>query len=231
MSRSTGLLRDAGLVFIGKKKSGDYHGETNSATWLKRLEDKVLPRICGGVLVVDRALYHLARTEDTRPARANFRKAEFVAWLEKHAAVPEDCGHTWRRAKTVAQMRLQAAKNRPAPRYLVQDLAARFEVSILISPVAHPELNPIEMVWGTVKMAAKRGNVDFHVTPLKALVEAEFEKITAYVWARYEDNEVGVEEYYRSVDEISAEVEEAFKGEQDEDEEDAGIERESSDEE
>eukprot|EP00170_Pyropia_yezoensis_P003424 contig_14314_g3431 len=67
--------------------------------------------------------------------------------------------------------------------------------------------------------------------PLKALVEAEFEKITADVWARYEDHAIGVEEYYRSVDQISAEVEEAFQGEQDEDEEDAGIEHESSDEE
>eukprot|EP00170_Pyropia_yezoensis_P001894 contig_8110_g1898 len=93
--------------------------------------------------------------------------------------------------------------------HVVQDLAARFKVSILISPGAHPELNPIEMVWGAVKMAAKRGNVDFNLTPLKALVEAEFEKITADVWARYEDHAIGVEEYYRSVDEMSAEVEEA----------------------
>eukprot|EP00170_Pyropia_yezoensis_P001944 contig_8333_g1948 len=128
-------------------------------------------------------------------------------------------------------IRVQAAKDRPAPRYLVQNLAARFGVSILIFPVAHLELNPIEMVRETVKMTAKRGNVDFNLTPLKALVEAEFEKITADVWPRYEGHAIGVEEYYRSVDETSAEVKEAFKGEQDEDEEDAGIERESSDEE
>eukprot|EP00170_Pyropia_yezoensis_P003211 contig_13439_g3218 len=79
-SRSTGLPHDEGLVFIGKKMSGDYHGEMNSATWRKWLEDKVLPLIRGDVLVVDRAPYHLVRTQDTRPARANIRKAEFVAW-------------------------------------------------------------------------------------------------------------------------------------------------------
>jgi len=52
-------------------------------------------------------------------------------------------------------MRAQAAKHRPTPRYLVQDLAEEFDVSIIFSPVAHPELNPIEMVWGTVKDALR----------------------------------------------------------------------------
>jgi len=56
-----------------------------------------------------------------------------------------------------------------------------FNVKILISPVALLELNPIEMVWGTVKMALKRTNVDFSVAALKALVDVEFFKITAKV--------------------------------------------------
>jgi len=56
-----------------------------------------------------------------------------------------------------------------------------FNFKILISPVALLELNPIEMVWGTVKMALKRTNVDFSVAALKALVDVEFFKITAKV--------------------------------------------------
>jgi len=43
-------------------------------------------------------------------------------------------------------LKQRADQNRPTSRYLVQDLAARFGVTILISPVVHPELNPIEMV-------------------------------------------------------------------------------------
>jgi len=37
-------------------------------------------------------------------------------------------------------MKAEADKHRPAPRYQVQDLARRFNVKILISLVAHPEL-------------------------------------------------------------------------------------------
>ena len=63
-SRETGLVADAGLVFVGKKKSGDYHGEMNSDLWLKWLEQKVRPKIRGSVLVVDRAPYHMQLTAE-----------------------------------------------------------------------------------------------------------------------------------------------------------------------
>lgn len=54
-------------------------------------------------------------------------------------------------------MTAQADKTCPAPRCLVQDLAARFDVTILLSPVAHPDLNPIEMVLGRLKARQRYG--------------------------------------------------------------------------
>jgi len=71
-------------------------------------------------------------------------------------------------------LKQRADENGPTPRYLVQDLAARFRVMILISPVAHPELNPIEMAWGTVKMSLKRANVTFSIATLRSMAEVEF---------------------------------------------------------
>jgi len=109
-------------------------------------------------------------------------------------------------------MKAEADKHRPAPRYQVQDLARRFNVKILISPVAHPELNPIEIVWGTVKMALKRANVDFTIAALKASVDIEFAKITADVWCRYEDHAIKMEERYRDVGVKREEVEAVFSG-------------------
>jgi len=67
-SRETGLLQGAGLSFVGKKSTGDYHKEMNEPTWLKWLEDDVFPEISDGVLVIDRAPYHLTLTDDARPA-------------------------------------------------------------------------------------------------------------------------------------------------------------------
>jgi len=93
-SRDLGLVQDAGFVIQGKKKTGDYHGEIKLDLLLKWLGDKVLENIQEGVLVVDRAPYLMKLTEESRPASSLMRKAEVVAWLEQHEAVPEDWSDT-----------------------------------------------------------------------------------------------------------------------------------------
>jgi len=101
-------------------------------------------------------------------------------------------------------LKQRADENRPTPRYLVQDLAARFGVTILISTVAHPEINPIEMAWGTVKMSLKWANVTFSVATVRSMAEVEFVKITGEVWALYDDHSIKAETYYRAVDAVYA---------------------------
>jgi len=135
------------------------------------------------------------------------RKADPEDWLESHGAVPDGWPATWRYPMTVKQMHEQASKNRPAPRFLVHDLAHNFGVSVRISSVAHPEINPIEMVWKIVKVALWKSNVSFSWTRLEGLAELEFEKITAEVWARSEDHAIGMEDYYMEASRIRAEVE------------------------
>ena len=87
-SRETGLLQDAGISFVGKKSTGNYHKEMNGPTWLKWLEDDVFPKISDGVLVIDRAPYQLTLKDDARPATTKMKKAEFAEWLVCHDAVP-----------------------------------------------------------------------------------------------------------------------------------------------
>jgi len=229
-SRKTGLVDGAAWVFVGTKNSGDYHAEMKSTSWLKWLEESVLPKIRSGVLVIDRAPYHLVRNEATRPAASRFRKDQFADWLEAHNLILAEWGPQWRTTCTRAVLKKRADENRPSPRYLVQDLAARFDVSVLISPVAHPELNPIEMVWGTVKMALKRANTSFSLATLRSMAEVEFVKITAMVWAKYEDHAIKQETYYRAVDEVCAEVEAAFNGDKDDDEVEGSMDGDTEDE-
>jgi len=211
-SRETGLLQGAGLSFVGKKSTGDYDKKMNGPTWLKWLEIDVFPKISDCVLVIDRAPYHLTLTDDARPATTKMKKAEFAEWLVRHDAVPPSClSQDCRKLKTMADMEAEADKHRPAPRYQVQDLARRFNVKNLISPVDRPELNPIEIVWKTVKMALKRANVEFTMAALKSLVDNEFAKITANVWCRYEDHAINMEEWYCHVEPMREEVEAAFE--------------------
>lgn len=88
-SRETGLLQGASFVFKGKKQTGDYHGEMNSAVWLKWLPDKLFPKICGGVLVVDRAPYHMNLVDNSRPATSS-TSAETWERYEDHPISMED---------------------------------------------------------------------------------------------------------------------------------------------
>jgi len=212
-SRETSLVEGASLVFIGKKKPGDYHYEMNYGCWLEWLSEDVFPKIRGGVLVIDRAPYHLVRTEDTRPANTKMRKAEVPAWLRAHDCVPQEWeGNHWEKNKVNKELLEEAAKNRPAPRYLVQDLSKEFEISILMALVAHSEPNPIEMVWVTVKMALKRANIDLSLTALQALVAEQFSKMSTEEWPKYELYAIKIMENYREVGEVSAAVEEALWG-------------------
>lgn len=198
-SRKTGLVPDAGQVFIGQKRSGYYHKEMCSDVWLEWLQETMLQKIAVGVLVVDRAPYYMVLTPETAPAGSKLRKAKLADWLDAHNVVPADWEDGWWQSRAKAEVKAVADDNKPAPRYLVKQLAASFGVSVLISPVAHPDLNPIEMVWGTVKMALKRGNTAFTLTALKQLVVAEFETITPAVWAKYAAHAIKREDFYRGL--------------------------------
>jgi len=102
-------------------------------------------------------------------------------------------GPNLRTTCTPAVLKQRAHQNRPTPRCLLHDLPARFGVTILISLVAHPELNPIEMVWGMVKTSLKRADITFSVAKLLSMTEVEFVKITVEVLAWYEDHVIQAE--------------------------------------
>jgi len=90
--QNDGLSDRTSRAFVGKKNSGDYHAEMNSSSWLNWLEESVLPKICGGLLEIDRAPYHLVRNEATRPAASRFRKNQDADFLQAHTLVlPSGC--------------------------------------------------------------------------------------------------------------------------------------------
>lgn len=113
-----------------------------------------------------------------------------------HDAVSVDWDAGWLQWQMKDEMRAVADEYEPAPRFFVRDLAAAFGVSVLMSPVAHPDLNPIEVVCGLLKMALKRGNPRFISSSLKDAVAKKFDKITLEAGAKYEDHAIRVEDCY-----------------------------------
>ena len=202
----TGLLNEALLMFKGpgpkKKQPADYHSNMNSTIFLRWLEQSALPAIrrasSNAVLILDRATYHSMLTDFTRPPVISMHKAELIHCVERWGGPLTNWGWPshWQAQKVKPQL-LEAANHlKPAPKYRAQEIADKFGVSILFLPIAHPELNPIEMVWGKVKSICSSRNKEKKLSILEEVAKEEFSKIDEAAWKKYEDHVIKVEDQY-----------------------------------
>ena len=208
-SAETGLLDGCLLMFRGSKssQSSDYHTEMNSEVFLDWLEKTVFPKLkqigkkC--VLVLDRATYHTPLTPNTRPPSTSWNKKDLAAaitrWGGPHRSWPMD----WRVSRKVTKsiMMEHAKKIAPAPKYMVQHVADTFSeddfsIKILFLPVAHPELNPIEMVWGHVKTEVAKSNFDFKLAALEEYALLQMDKFGPELFSRYCQHAMKQEDKY-----------------------------------
>ena len=142
-----GLIPKAFRIFEAKKSRGDYHHMFNAECFLDWWQHQLLPNLpprC--VIVVDQASYHLVAQEQIMPS--TMRKAELQQWLSSHAVAWE--AH-WLRPRLKQELEKHIDKTP-----LITKLAAKHDHQVLILPVHHPELNPIELVWAIVKNECAR---------------------------------------------------------------------------
>eukprot|EP00172_Hildenbrandia_rubra_P002716 Plantae.Rhodophyta-Hildenbrandia_rubra.ctg379.p1 GENE.Plantae.Rhodophyta-Hildenbrandia_rubra.ctg379~~Plantae.Rhodophyta-Hildenbrandia_rubra.ctg379.p1 ORF type:complete len:337 (+),score=33.89 Plantae.Rhodophyta-Hildenbrandia_rubra.ctg379:1455-2465(+) len=200
-SSKSGLLEGGLLLHRCSKsnKSSDYHTEISSDLFLDWLEKRIFPKLqekgkC--VLVIDRAMHHLVKTEETRPVNQNqWRKGEITQWIQdRNIQTPDDWPLPWEGVMTKAELLGLAMANNPKPRYLVQDLADRFGVKILILPAAHPELSPIEMVWSNIKPKYASKSMNFNFKEVEKIAEEEMSCTTPEKLVRHERHTMEVEE-------------------------------------
>ena len=106
-------------------------------------------------------------------------KTVMKEWLtNKHIAFED----TDLKADLFAKIR-DAAPNRKL--FQTNDLAQRLGHTVLPSPVAHCELNPIELAWSKVKRYLKEHNQSFKLADLEKLVPAAFQSVTPEMWKSY----------------------------------------------
>ena len=78
-------------------------------------------------------------------------------------------------------------------------------------PVAHCELNPIEMAWSQVKHFIRTHNTKFTLTEMERLTHCAFEEVTPARWksliAHVQEK---VEDHYWEVDGLQMELVEEF---------------------
>lgn len=80
--------------------------------------------------------------------------------------------------------------NKPKPKFAVQqwfdDIGRGHRVLVL--PAAHPELNPIELVWSDMKTYVAHRNTEFSMKRVKELAEERLSMIDVFRWGKYCDH-------------------------------------------
>ncbi|KAJ0398810.1 hypothetical protein ATCC90586_004732 [Pythium insidiosum] len=98
--------------------------------------------------------------------------------------------------------------NKPAPVFQASVLAQKFGCDVLLLPVGHPELNPIEMVWSYVKGFVAKHNVNFSLADVERLAHEALDKFDADEWKKYIKHCIGVEDkFLAAADTIPIEIE------------------------
>ena len=149
-----GFLKGARDAFIGhsKNQAADYHTEMNSQhfiEWFTKVLDLLPDR---SIVVLDQASYHKKIEEGTKNPRSNWRKSEIIKFLiDNNFNVPHP--YSSFQDMNVPNLRQLAATKKNVEVKVVESLATKCgkNVKVLWLPVAHCELNPIELVWATVK--------------------------------------------------------------------------------
>ena len=169
-------------------------------------------RLQSAVLVMDRASYHTVLTNESRAATTSMKKSELVDWIlrnnckkpvseggepytkaeleESDRVVPTETGDKMRTVKGYTKYELLqiSSQNRPEGRYEVVRIIERFnlveqtDVRVLVLPVAHPQLNPIELVWSDVKRYVRSNNFDCDMKKIRALAEARMKEQGELLW-------------------------------------------------
>jgi hypothetical protein len=168
---ATGLIANACRIFEAKRSTGDYHHMFNARHFQEGWQKQLLPNLSSRcVIVIDRATFHLVPEEQIIPQ--TMRKAELQAWLTAKQIPWEE---HWLKPKL-----LEEVNNHLDKTPVVQKFAEAQGHKLLLLPVHHPELNPIELIWAIVKNECGRllrHGVKF--AEVREHLEQAFDKVTA----------------------------------------------------
>ncbi len=157
-------------------------------------ESKVYPKIKEtnhkAVVVLDRAIYHTFLDDLDRRPTSLWNKSRIADAIVRWNGVPEDWPLTWKHRKTKGELLAQARQIYPSPTYKIQKIAnefvtEEFNIKILFLPVAHPELNPIEMVWSKMKRSIAGKNMTHRLSAVEEQTRRKVELMTAFESNRY----------------------------------------------
>jgi transposase len=186
----------------------------NHTNYKKWLQEKLFPNLKPSlVIVVDNASYH--NIQINRHPTSNARKAEMLFWLDKHGI---------RHSSDMIKVELYDLIKMHKPQYetfAIDGLLAKHGHTMIRLPPYHPDLNPIEKIWGVVKNRVAAKNVTFKLQDVQQLAEENFAAVTEEEWAAVCRHVKVVEEEYMSKEhEIDSAMERIIINPDDDDDDD-----------
>jgi transposase len=136
------LLTGTLLAFEAKHSKGDYHAQFDWDIFQHWFTAQLLRHVPPhSLIILDRCPFHTVCRDAVVPSQMN--KGDLQQWLMERGIAWEE---QWLRARLMQEVDRYRDK-----KPMVEILAEEQGHKVLFLPVHHPELNPIELVWATVK--------------------------------------------------------------------------------
>ena len=135
------------------------------------------------VLVLDRATYHRFLDEEDKRPTTSWNKSKLANAIARWDGVPDDWTLASRVQKSKNELLEQAREIDPSPTYKIQKIADKFsegdfEIKKLSLPVAHPEINPLEMFRSKMKSRIATKNMTFRLSAVEEMARTAVQKLT-----------------------------------------------------
>ncbi|XP_047024143.1 uncharacterized protein LOC124633092 [Helicoverpa zea] len=171
-----GFVPNALLTYKANCVTGDYHSDINAENYEKWLKERLVPNLPpDSVVVLGNASYH--NVQNDRAPNSNSEKIEMQRWLtEKNIAFEQDM-------KKIELYDLIKKNKEKYISYKVDDILQPYGIKVIRLPPYHPELNPIEDVWGILNNYIASHNVDQNVTEIMKLINESLSQIDEGVWS------------------------------------------------
>ncbi|KAF4532073.1 hypothetical protein B566_EDAN015122 [Ephemera danica] len=198
---------ETSLCFEGKKDSNDYHNEMCGEHYLEWFSSVLRKIPEHSVIVIDQAPYHTMRDPQSINPTMAWRKDAIIDWLVKHEIQPtiEQTGHQdeYNELTKTELIELGRPKFKPF-KYLLETKIEECgkDVKILWLPVAHCELNAIELIWAYVKAAVAKENGTFKIKYVVELCKKKLREVPQELWMKAVLNARKREDDYRKRDRV-----------------------------
>lgn len=184
-----GFVKNAYLKFKSQTKSGDYHSEMNYTNYKKWLQEMLIPNLSpNSVLVIDNAPYHNVQTEKC-PTMSS-RKDAMREWLGQQNIPFTD---------EMLKIDLYALIKLHKPRFKTYEIDTIMEQNghtVLRLPPYHPDLNPIELVWASLKQFVAEKNLNFNFKTVEHLCDEFFNSFSEDDWRKRCEHAEKFEKFY-----------------------------------